>query len=118
MEIIMGDYANRSLMVLFKVSWAYTFTECAVMCVLRTASHGAPLQFKRMFMWVQIYMCVPSERDGVPSNTGVCTGSEKPLRSLLMAADTVKWSINPEQSCDKQGVTAEEESHRSASAQL
>lgn len=50
MEIIMGDYANRSLMVLFKVSWAYTFTECAVMCVLRTASHGAPLQFKCMFM--------------------------------------------------------------------
>lgn len=47
-----------------------------------------------------------------------CNGSEKPLRSLLMAADTVKWSINPEQSCDKQGVTAEEESHRSASAQL
>ena len=66
-------------------------------------------------------MCVLSERDAVPSNTGLCTGPEKPLRSLLMAADTVKWSINPEQSCDKQGVTcgrtAEEESHRSASAQ-
>lgn len=49
-------------------------------------------------------MCVSSEHDGVPSNTGLCTGPEKPHRSLLMAADTVKWSIDPEQSCDKQGV--------------
>lgn len=40
MEIIMGDYANRSLMVLFKVSWAYTFTECAVMCVLHCLARG------------------------------------------------------------------------------
>lgn len=40
----------------------------------------------------------------MPSNREVCIGSEKPFRSLLMVANTVKWPINPEPFCDKQGV--------------
>lgn len=31
-------------------------------------------------------------------------GSEEPLWSLLMAADTVKWHINPKPSCVKRGT--------------
>lgn len=74
----MGNYANRSLMVLIKVSWPCMFSNVRA-CVRGSSEHFST------------QMCV----------------SDKPLRSLLMVADPVKCSFNPGLSCDKQGVRPE-----------
>lgn len=67
-------YANRSLMVLMKLWWRCMFTTCVPL-----------LNARSRVGWTRL-------------------GSDGPLGSLLMAAHTLKWPINPEWSRDKRGV--------------